>query len=186
VQATDTVPWPFRLSGSAYVTSAPTLVRAETVTGAGQLTSGASAMGGGAGVGALGVLHPAQQISTSRVRNALIVQPPWFFSSLVRSSLRHPFRRLKVNAIVVAPGRSMQARNSRECWVSMRPLISRILGLIQHIREARLKSSLAGATPSSKAKLPAYGLKHLQFQILECHVVMRDRGERSRCTFEMV
>ena len=78
VQATDTVPWPFRLSGSAYVTAAPTLVRAETVTGAGQVTSGASATGGGgAGVGALGVLlHPAQQISASSVRKTLIVPPP--------------------------------------------------------------------------------------------------------------
>ena len=57
-QATDTLPWPFRISGTEYVTSAPTLVRAETVTGAGQVTSGASATGGG-GVGALGVLlHP--------------------------------------------------------------------------------------------------------------------------------
>src|SRR5688500_8721162 len=53
VHATDTVPWPFRLSGSAYVTAAPALVRAETVTGAGQVSSGASATGGG--VGALGV-----------------------------------------------------------------------------------------------------------------------------------
>ena len=86
VQATDTVPWPFRLSGSAYVTAAPTLVRAETVTGAGQVTSGGSATGGGtgAGVGALGVpLHPAQQISASSVRKTLIVPLPWFFS-LVR------------------------------------------------------------------------------------------------------
>ena len=86
VQATDTVPWPFRLSGSAYVTAAPTLVRAETVTGAGQVSSGGSATGGaGAGVGALGVLlHPAQHISASSVRKTLIVPPPWFFSSLVR------------------------------------------------------------------------------------------------------
>ena len=78
VQATDTVPWPFRYSGSAYVTAAPALVvRAETVTGAGQVTSGGSATGGGAGVGALGVsLHPAQQISASSVRKTLIVPPP--------------------------------------------------------------------------------------------------------------
>ena len=47
VQANVTVPWPFRISGGAYVTAAPTLVRAETVTGAGQVTSGASATGGG-------------------------------------------------------------------------------------------------------------------------------------------
>jgi len=73
-----------------YVTSAPTLVRAETVTGAGQMTSGASATGGGGGVGALGVsLHPAQQISTSSVRKTLIV-PPWFFSSASLSSLSDP------------------------------------------------------------------------------------------------
>src|SRR5688572_24943757 len=85
VQATDTVPWPFWLSGSAYVTSAPALVRAETVTGAGQVTSGASATGGG-GVGALGVLlHPAQQISANSVRKTLIV-PPSLSSS---SSLMH-------------------------------------------------------------------------------------------------
>ena len=85
VQATDTVPWPFRLSGSAYVTAAPTLVRAETVTGAGQVTSGGSATGGGvatgAGVGALGVLlHPAQHISASSVRKTLIVPPPLYRS----------------------------------------------------------------------------------------------------------
>jgi hypothetical protein len=92
VQATDTVPWPLRLSGSAYVTVAPTLVRAETVRGAGQVTSGGSAMGVGSGVGALGVsVHPAQQISASSVRKTLVVPPPWFFSSLVR----------------VTPGRSM-------------------------------------------------------------------------------
>ena len=85
VQATDTVPWPFRLSGSAYVTAAPTLVRAETVTGSGQVTSGASAMGGlgGVGVGALGVpLHAAQQVIATSVRRTLIVPPPWFFSVL--------------------------------------------------------------------------------------------------------
>jgi hypothetical protein len=77
VQATDTVPWPFRLSGSGYVTAAPpALVRAETVTGAGQVTSGASATGG-AGVGELGVLlHPAQQSSASSVRTTLIAPPP--------------------------------------------------------------------------------------------------------------
>jgi hypothetical protein len=78
-QATDTLPWPFRISGAEYVTSAPTLVRAETVTGAGQVTSGASATGGGGGVGALGVLlHPAQQVSTSSVRKTFIVSPPFF------------------------------------------------------------------------------------------------------------
>ena len=82
VQATETVPWPFRLSGGAYVTSVPTLVRAETVTGAGQVTSGGSATGVGGGVGALGVsLHPAQQISASSARKTLIVPLPWFFSS---------------------------------------------------------------------------------------------------------
>jgi len=60
-------------------------VRAETVTGAGQVTSGASATGGGgAGVGALGVLlHPAQQISTSSVRKTFIVSPPFFNSNSV-------------------------------------------------------------------------------------------------------
>lgn len=92
VQATDTVPWPFRLSGSAYVTAAPMLVRAENVTGAGQVISGASATGGagGAGVGALGVLlHPAQQISATSVRT-LIVPPPWFFSALARVNGKLP------------------------------------------------------------------------------------------------
>ena len=49
VQATDTLPWPFRISATVYVTSAPTLVSAETVTGSGQMTSGASATGGGGG-----------------------------------------------------------------------------------------------------------------------------------------
>jgi hypothetical protein len=81
VQATDTVPWPFRLSGSAYVTVAPALARAETVTAAGQVSSGGSATGGvtATGVGALGVrLQLAQQISTSSVRKTLIVAPPWF------------------------------------------------------------------------------------------------------------
>jgi hypothetical protein len=82
VHATDTVPWPFRLSGSAYVTAAPALVKAETVTGAGQVTSGASATGTGAGVGALGVsLQPVQQISASSDRNIPIVPPTWFFSA---------------------------------------------------------------------------------------------------------
>jgi hypothetical protein len=72
-----------------YVTSAPAPVRAETVTGAGQVTSGGSATETGGGVGALGVsLHPAQQISASSVRK---IFP----------------RSLKVNGIVVAPGRSM-------------------------------------------------------------------------------
>ena len=77
VQATDTVPCPFRLSGTEYVTVVPALVRAETVTGAGQVTSGASATGAG-GVGALGVLllHPMQQTSATSVRNDRIVSPP--------------------------------------------------------------------------------------------------------------
>lgn len=43
------------------------------------------------------------------------------------------------------------------------------------------KRSLAGATPSTTAKLPAYGFKHLQFQILvPCRYV--GQRERSRCT----
>ena len=64
------------------MTAAPTLVRAETVTGAGQVSSGGSATGVGAGVGALGVLlHPAQQISASSVRKTLEVATAWFFSS---------------------------------------------------------------------------------------------------------
>jgi hypothetical protein len=51
---------------------APALVKAATVTGAGQVSSGASATGGG--VGALGVsLQPAPQISASDVRKTLIV-----------------------------------------------------------------------------------------------------------------
>jgi hypothetical protein len=93
VQATDTVPSPFRLSAGEYVTVAPpALVRAVTVTGSGQVTSGASAMGGGGGVGALGVLlHAALHISASSVRQTLIVAPRRFFS-LVRSSPLHPFR----------------------------------------------------------------------------------------------
>ena len=91
VHATDTVPWPLRLSAGEYVTAAPALVRAETVTGAGQVTSGGSATGGG--VGALGVsLHPAPQISASSVRVSLIVSPPCFLNSSMRSSPRHPFR----------------------------------------------------------------------------------------------
>ena len=50
------------------MTAAPVLVSAETVIGDGQVISGASATGGGgAGVGALGVLHPAQHISASSV-----------------------------------------------------------------------------------------------------------------------
>ena len=82
------------------MTSAPTLVRAETVTGAGQVTSGASATGG-AGVGALGVLlHPAQQISTSSVRKTLIV-PPSLSSS---SSLMHLTRRTRLPRQVAALG----------------------------------------------------------------------------------
>ena len=46
------------------------------MTGAGQVTSGASATGGGtgAGVGAVGVLlHPALQSSANSVRKTLIV-----------------------------------------------------------------------------------------------------------------
>jgi len=81
VQATDTAPCPFRLSGTAYETAAPTLVMAEIVTGAGQVSSGGSvgsvtATGDG-GVGALGVpVHPAQQSSASSVARTLIVPPP--------------------------------------------------------------------------------------------------------------
>ena len=56
------------------MTAAPTLVRAETVTGAGQVTSGGSAMTTGGGVGALGVLlHPAQHISATSVARRLKV-----------------------------------------------------------------------------------------------------------------
>jgi hypothetical protein len=52
-------------------------VGAETVIGAGQVTSGASATGGG--VGALGVLlHAAQQISATSVTKTLIVPPCTF------------------------------------------------------------------------------------------------------------
>ena len=65
------------------MTVAPTLVTADTVTGAGQVSSGASATGVGAGVGALGVsLHAAPQISASSVRKTRIVPPLWCFSSL--------------------------------------------------------------------------------------------------------
>jgi hypothetical protein len=83
LQATDTVPCPFRLSGTSYETAAPTLVTAVTVTAAGQVTSGGSATtgGGGAGVGALGVLlHPAPQTSASIVTRTLSVPMPWVFS----------------------------------------------------------------------------------------------------------
>jgi hypothetical protein len=87
VQATVTVPWPLRSSGGAYWTAAPTLVRAETVTGAGQVSSGASATGGGGAVGALGVLlHAAQQINASSVRKRRIRPPRWFFSSRLSRS----------------------------------------------------------------------------------------------------
>jgi hypothetical protein len=56
------------------VTSAPALESAETVTGAGQVSSGGSATDAGGGVGALGVLlHPAPHISASRVRKTLKV-----------------------------------------------------------------------------------------------------------------
>ena len=80
------------------MTVTPALVRAEIVTGPGQVSSGASATGGG--VGALGVsLHPAQHISASSVSKAFP-------------------RRVRVNGIVVARGRSMQAENLRECWES--------------------------------------------------------------------
>jgi hypothetical protein len=89
VQATDTLPWPFRLSGSVYVTATPTLVRAATATGSGQVTSGTSATGGAGGaLGALGVsLHPRQPTSASSVRKILIVPPHWFFSALHAMSL---------------------------------------------------------------------------------------------------
>jgi hypothetical protein len=80
VHATDTVPWPFWLSGSAYVTAVPALVTAETVTGAGQVSSGGSATGGvvtGGGVGALGeLLHPAQQISASSIMATVMARLP--------------------------------------------------------------------------------------------------------------
>ena len=86
VQATDTVPWPFRLSGSAYVTAAPTLVRAETVTGAGQVTSGASATGAAAPGSARSACCCIPRSKSARAASGkpLIVPPPWFFSSLVR------------------------------------------------------------------------------------------------------
>ena len=49
------------------MTTAPVLVRADSVTGSGQVSSGASATGGGGGgVGALGVrVHPTQSSSVS-------------------------------------------------------------------------------------------------------------------------
>jgi hypothetical protein len=79
VQATETAPWPFRLSGIAYVTATPPPVMAAAVIGSGQVSSGASAMtGGGGGVGATGeLLHPAQQISASSVTNTLNAPLPW-------------------------------------------------------------------------------------------------------------
>jgi hypothetical protein len=50
------------------VTTAPVLVSAETVTDAGHVTSGASAIGGGGGgLGAVGVLQLALPIKASRV-----------------------------------------------------------------------------------------------------------------------
>jgi len=53
------------------------------VTGAGQVSSGASATGGaGGGVGALGVsLHPEPHISANSVSKTLIVVRPWFLSA---------------------------------------------------------------------------------------------------------
>ena len=67
------------------MTSAPALVRADTVTEPGQVTSGASAtttVGGGAGVGALGVaVHPAPPTSTSRTNTqterTAVIKTPW-------------------------------------------------------------------------------------------------------------
>jgi hypothetical protein len=77
------------------LTTTPALVRAEAVTGAGQVISGGFATGGGGGgvgVGALGVLlHAAPPISASSVRTRM-VPPPWFFSVM-----------------------RYRARNSREC-----------------------------------------------------------------------
>lgn len=65
------------------MTAMPALVGAEMVTGAGQVTSGASATGGG--VGALGVLlQPAQKVHTSSARTTLTLRPPGFFSTSVR------------------------------------------------------------------------------------------------------
>ena len=75
------------------MTAAPALLGAETVIGSGQMTSGASATGGGGGgVGALGVLlHPAPHISASSAGKT------------------RRLRRVKVNRVVVAPGRSMHS-----------------------------------------------------------------------------
>jgi hypothetical protein len=56
------------------VTSTPALLGAETVSGAGQETSGGSAIDTGGGVGALGVLlQPAQHISATSVARRLKV-----------------------------------------------------------------------------------------------------------------
>lgn len=65
VQATDTVPWPFRTSGSEKVTDAPDVLGDDTVIAPGQIISGASATGGAGGVGAFGVLHPAPPSSAN-------------------------------------------------------------------------------------------------------------------------
>ena len=57
------------------MTVAPEAVRAETVSASGHVTSGASATGGGGGLGALGVLlHPAPpMISVSSARRRVKV-----------------------------------------------------------------------------------------------------------------
>ena len=83
MQATETAPWPFRLSGTVYDTATPTVVMAVAVTGSGQVSSGGSAItGGGGGVGAVGVvLHPKPQISASSVRKTLEVATARVFSS---------------------------------------------------------------------------------------------------------
>jgi hypothetical protein len=91
VQATDTVPWPFRLSGSVYVTAAPAPVIAAAVTPVGQLISGGSATTGatGGGVGALGVsLQAAQQMAASTVSKILRISRRPLFSSSV--TVQHP------------------------------------------------------------------------------------------------
>jgi len=74
VQATVTLPWPFRISANVYETATPAPVGAEAVTGAGQMTSGGAATGGAGGVGALGeLLHPAPHVSASTVRKIFTV-----------------------------------------------------------------------------------------------------------------
>jgi hypothetical protein len=55
------------------VTAVPALVTADAVIGSGHVISGASATGAGAGVGALGELHPAQQMSARSVTKTLVI-----------------------------------------------------------------------------------------------------------------